>query len=207
MFDFLLKIFDFSNKSQKPAPEKETPPVPLKLVPDLPPEPPFETKLAASIIREAAKYSNLRETHGKNRSPEIDKINLNQKSYLGAPWCLSLCQQVLDDVRAALNCKIDLPEGVGTQNWWRAVKAEYKSEKPGVGFIGIMQSRTDKTKGHAFIVTELNQDGSFKTFEGNTDLSGDRDGDGAFFSKRTMSGTKGLKMIGFVDVIKAATPT
>lgn len=215
MFEIISKIFGaFGNNSTKPAPEKEQLPDRLQQLKVVEPPPvpvqPFETRIQAAIIRAASNYSNLRETHGKNRSPEIDKINLRQKSYLGAPWCLALVQQVLDDVRAGFGCTIDLPEGVGTQYWWRSVRDKYKEMKPEPGMIGIMQSKKDPRHGHAFIVVgQMSADGWFQTFEGNTDLSGDRDGDGAFFSKRHIQSkeSRGLVLLGFVDVAKAATPT
>ena len=41
-------------------------------------------------------YKKLRETHGKNRSPELDKMILRQGGNLGEPWCLYILQDILD---------------------------------------------------------------------------------------------------------------
>jgi hypothetical protein len=47
------------------------------------------------IIEFAERFVGLRETHGNNRSPEIDKWNKSAGSYLGAPYCASFVSYVL----------------------------------------------------------------------------------------------------------------
>jgi len=41
------------------------------------------------VIAEASSLIGLRETHGRNRSPIIDKMNLFANANLGDPWCAS----------------------------------------------------------------------------------------------------------------------
>lgn len=193
-------MFEFLKNILKP---KE----PVQPAPPIVPAKPEKPSFTSFLIREAIKYSNLRESHGRNRSPELDKINLRQGSYLGAPWCLALMQQVLDDVRASYGCIIHLPKGVGTQNFWSSVSDQYRTHIPRPGMIGILRHRNDKAHGHAFLVVGvMGDDGWFQTFEGNTNLAGDREGEGAFFYKRHINGSASMELLGFVDVEKAMTP-
>jgi hypothetical protein len=58
-------------------------------------KPEVKKNLQAEIIRVASKYVGETESHGFNRSPFIDKINLHSKSYLSAPYCASFVSWVL----------------------------------------------------------------------------------------------------------------
>ena len=70
-----------------------------------------------------------------------------------------------------------------------------------------MRHRTDTAHGHAFLVVgEMDTHGDFQTFEGNTNLAGSRDGDGAYYNKRNINGSASMELLGFVDVEKAMTP-
>lgn len=144
-----------------------------------------------------------RETNGSNRSKMIDEINTAAGVDLGSPYCIAgilyrgvftLCKQH--------NLKMPINIEASTQEFWRKVPSKYK-RLPGTqakkGDIGVMQSRSDSGKGHAYLITEdesVNQ----KTVEYNTDPSGGRDGDGVWLRERSQSGDLAKKYLGAVDI-------
>jgi hypothetical protein len=140
----------------------------------------------------------------KNRGGWIDQINSSIGAPLGSPYCLSGLLYCLKSLEAATGCKFDLPRVPGTQYFWNLTKDEYKVQMPSPWCIGIMQHRKDPRHGHAVIVVNTpDHYGYFETFEFNTDISGSRDGDGAMFTKRHLTGTAELRFLGFVDLSKA----
>lgn len=151
-------------------------------------------------------YKNYRETKGKNRSPEIDKMILAQGGNLGEPYCIYGIQSVLDEIRSKFNVEIDLPETGSSQSFWSNTKSEYKIDKPCALSIGIYQNGNSWT-GHGVIaLSEIDSSNNFKTFEFNTSASGNdivRDGQGAGYMKRPLKGYGVMHTKGFVDIFKA----
>ena len=144
-----------------------------------------------------------RETNGNNRSKLIDEINTAAGVDLGSPYCIAgilyrgvfrLCK--INGLKMPINIE------ASTQEFWRNVPSKYKRLK-GVnakkGDIGIMQSRSDSSKGHAYLIIEDESDKQ-KTLEYNTDPSGGRDGDGVWIRERSQSGDLAKKYLGAVDI-------
>lgn len=153
-------------------------------------------------------YKKIKESKGKNRSAEIDAINIKQGGYLGAPYCQAGVQEGLDDLCAYL--KIDrklvkLPEGVGTQKVWADTPAKYKINRPLPATWANWNSGGGK--GHTGWVISILNEKQFKTMEFNTSAAGqgiERDGEGFYNGlTRNIGGYGTTRVNGYIDVYAA----
>lgn len=151
-------------------------------------------------------YSQLKESHGKNRSPEIDKLILKQGGALGESWCMYFCQSILDVIELRFDCKIDLPEGGSTQKFYNTTKEQYKHYLAKPLTIVIWKKYADPSLGHAALcLSYFDEHKEFRTFEGNTQNDTKelkRNGDGAYYRTRELE-YPNMHLRGFVDIYEA----
>ena len=158
-------------------------------------------------------YQNIRETHGNNRSPFIDKLIKRQGGTLADPYCMWGMQESIDEL--CRYYKIDrrlvslsIPKGGSTQLVFKNSSEHLKHQNPMPMRMVFWRQNSNPARGHVgMVVTELNQDSSFGTFEFNTSVSTQheviRDGQGAGFLIRRLNGTNTMTIIGYVDVYDA----
>jgi len=85
--------------------------------------------------------------------------------------------------------KTNFPDRVVGKNLSNQIKA---------GDLFVMQSKTNKSKGHiGFVLSEIDGKGYFRTIEGNTDGTGSREGDGVCIKRRHIN-SGSLRLIGFI---------
>lgn len=192
--------------------EKVAPPIPL---PDTTPKPVgkltrevIANKIVEIIQRDVD--AEMRETHGKNRSPRIDSFNKRVGVYLGAPYCASGGWCAIDDACKALGIKNPVKPTASSQDFRRTsfvpakfIRAEGSLGKK--GDVGVLQVYGDSSRGHHTVLREDQAtQPNFKTVEYNTDGSGTRDGDGAYAMTRSTvdrSSTNGGKIfVCFTDI-------
>lgn len=153
------------------------------------------------IVFHMMKNEGQKETHGKNRSPIIDAILKRVNSSLGNPYCAAAVWCAIDDTCKDLSLKNPVGKTASSQKLFTQSPKEYQKQdhgKKGDGFI--LQSRKDKSRGHAGVVRE-NQVHlkTFFTIEANTDGEGSRDGDGWYKKSRSLDGDSSKSFRGFVD--------
>jgi len=177
-------------------------------------KPTYSPDIGARVVVAAAKYVGLTEirpnkewdlpsTPGRDFIAEEFKGELLRSGWQnGWPYCAAFCEVVwkqayrgrpeLDDITQMLNPGC-------LRSWHNAVEAGWTSQVPQVGAIGIMRKGSTE-RGHAFIVRAIPGDGVLRTIEGNTDLAGDREGDGVYVSSRKLEfkPTNNLHLIGFI---------
>ena len=136
--------------------------------------------------------NKLRETNGKNRSNRIDTLNKRAGTYLGAPYCASGGWCAIDDACKELHLKNPLKPTASSQAFRKTsyIPAEYIRANGELGKRGdtaTLQVVGDSSHGHHVTVEKDQQAGSFlfDTAEYNTNGLGSRDGDGAYFQKRS----------------------
>lgn len=175
----------------------ETTPPPAIPLPDLTPYP--EAAISRDIIADKILSlvqrdidAELRETHGKNRSPRIDTFNKRTGVALGSPYCASGLWCAADDACKALGLKNPIPPTASSQafRYSSFVPAKYIRPDGSLGKkgdFGVLQNVWDSGHGHLTIVSEDQiKQPLFETGEYNTDaLTGDRDGDGAYNMTRS----------------------
>lgn len=166
--------------------------------------------LCHNITGGVTPYKKIRETKGKNRSPELDKLILNQGGSLGEPYCVYGQQQAIDDICSLL--KLDrktvlVPEGGSSQRVFKKSPDRFKKSKPAPMRLVVWQYASDPTRGHfGMCLSEADNNGSFQTFEFNTSPDASaviRDGQGAHFTNRNVSGTRSMKILGYIDLFDA----
>lgn len=194
--------------SPKPSGDLPANVIPLKPKPATPAKPTrseLADQLRAELVKLWRQDLGEREWNGKNRSKMIDDINKTVGVALGEPYCISgllvrgvkvLCEkhQLIRPVKLI----------AGTQNFYNNAPARYRTAKPGLakrGDIGILRNYADKGHGHAFGFRADETKEKQLTIEYNTDLVGDRDGDGVFDFERTQKGDKSKEYRGFINVI------
>lgn len=139
----------------------------------------------------------LRETKGKNRSPEIDMFNEYCGVPMGSPYCasgVSTCFHTVDANHPSLTGETWV-RTAGSQAIKRMAKAngllfkdpDHLLEIEGALFLWTNEG--DPAHGHVgFVLKRYTSDGhvvAIQTAEFNTDpVSGDRDGGGAYSLKR-----------------------
>lgn len=168
--------------------------------------------IAQGIIDNVARdiNSGLRETHGKNRSPRIDSFNNRTKTAIGQPYCASGLWVAVDDFCKSHGLTNPIPPTASSQafSYGSFVPTKYirrKISKGQKGDFAVLRSRSNSSKGHIVILTEaqLEDLNTFETGEYNTDALGSRDGDGAYFKRRSVVDSplnSGKDFVCFVDI-------
>lgn len=158
-------------------------------------------------------YQNIRETHGNNRSPFLDKMIRKQGGTLADPYCMWGMQESIDEL--CRYYKIDrrlvsmsIPKGGSTQTVFRTSSEAFKHQSPLQMRMVFWRQNSNPSRGHVgMVVSGLRQDSSFSTFEFNTSVTTQdevvRDGQGAGFLSRRLNGTGTMAIIGYVDVYDA----
>lgn len=155
-------------------------------------------------------YKKIRETDGKNRSLQLDVLIKAQGGSLGEPYCVYGQQQAIDDLCSILMLKrssIAIPEGGSSQRVFKKSPDRFKKSKPAPMRLVVWQYLSDPTHGHfGMCLSDADSNGSFQTFEFNTNPDPSavvRDGQGAHFVNRNASGTRTMKIIGYIDLFEA----
>lgn len=140
--------------------------------------------LRYELIEYAQKYLYVRET-SINRSIEIDSFNTNVGVPLGSPWCASYISWVYN------HFNIINPNSAWSPNW--ALKKDRIWDKNLKNNINIKQGDVSTfyysnigRVGHVEIIYKVD-DKYIYTIGGNTDGSGNREGDGCYRKKRELS--------------------
>lgn len=144
------------------------------------------------------------ESGGKNRSPMIDEINKTiPGSYLGAPYCIAgLLHRGVNAICKKYDLQNPVKQTPSTQKFFDVMQERgfYKPHgEP--GDIAIMQNRKDSGKGHAWGVEKRTGLQTYDSIEYNTDVAGDRDGDGVHRQQRDDDGDSSKRLRGFIDVV------
>jgi hypothetical protein len=124
----------------------------------------------------------------------------------GFAWCACFVRMIMIKSypeKASIYKTILFP---GTRQTFESLKAKgYTiSQKPIVGSLALWAnyvSGRDTGKGHAAFVTEVLEDGKFKTIEGNGSDNGSRNGDRVVEHVRGLEvKPNGLNILGFIEI-------
>lgn len=149
---------------------------------------------------------NLRETHGRNRSPRIDYFNSRVNIPLGSPYCAAGAWSAIQDACDELGLKNPVKATGWSQSFSKKsfVPERYIRAGGSLGQKGdgvVFQSINDPSRGHFAILSEDQEDPPFfNTVEYNTDSGGSRDGDGAYAKIRSIHGDVSKIFVCFTDI-------
>lgn len=154
--------------------------------------PKFETALDCARDALARK---LRETHGQNRSPEIDEINAEARLPLGSPYCAAGVGHCFHQAGAVGPGEFAGSYGsaLKIRSWFRARGWESFNPQDMLGWRGALGGWTDVTgHGHIFFIAKrfTNPDGNIEaveTIEFNTNPKGSREGGGVYSLRRDLA--------------------
>lgn len=149
-----------------------------------------EGDLRQRVVQVALTYVGEQETHGKNRSPLIDKMNRLTGVALGSPYCASFNALVYTEAKVPKPWPLSAwsPDWVKNPTWTQGSGA---TPRPGDAF-GIWFASQGRVA-HTGLVREWQDNGVVITIEANTSPSAavgsvsDRDGDGVWSKRRLRS--------------------
>lgn len=209
VFEFVKRVFKRTPSLppptiSEPPPVSEAGPVTREFVTGL------YLNLCHNIRGGVTPYKKIRETSGKNRSPELDQLILKQGGSLGEPYCVYGQQQAIDDICSILKIdrkSVDIPEGGSSQRVFKNSPDRFKKSKPAPMRIVVWQYLSDPAHGHFGVcLSYADGNGLFQTFEFNTNPdpgSVIRDGQGAHFLNRNIAGTRSMRVLGYIDLFEA----
>jgi hypothetical protein len=148
---------------------------------------PAELRPRERVVQEASALMGLKETHGRNRSPIIDKMNLLVGANYGDPWCASFNAYVYYLAEIPKYPKSAWsPSWVTNPTWTR--KSGGETPKPGDPFGIYFQNK--KRVAHTGLIEKWGD--AVITMEGNTGPTGvvgeaDRNGEGSHKKRRLKS--------------------
>lgn len=136
-----------------------------------------------------------KETHGQNRSPILDKLCLKWGYPLGSPWCalfvIDAFDLIEDEHKEISGIKIIKTAGSQAMlKWFKDRALISKNPQDLLNWKGALAIRTDPggKHGHVLLISERlttnNKVVALTTLEGNTNLAGSSNGDGAYKRKR-----------------------
>lgn len=140
-----------------------------------------------ALLDQCAKYSRVRERlvdgAPSNRSLEIDYWLTQVLSPVGSPWCAAFVSQMgVQAMGTAWPVKRDAyVQDIVDYCTGQGLKLE---DTPMVGDIMVIWYENLKRYGHIGIVEKVISTTLFKTWEGNTNNDGSRDGNGVYNKTR-----------------------
>jgi hypothetical protein len=145
---------------------------------------PGTSVLAGKALEIALGYEGVKELPG-NRGEFVDACLTMVGVPVGNPWCQAFVYRVYREASEALKVGNPVPRVGGVLNHWRQTpgrKINKGKERPIAGDVLIYDH--GKGLGHIAILVQHNEDGTIRTVEGNTSLSGSRNGDGVYVLNR-----------------------
>lgn len=150
------------------------------------------TVLAKSALKIAQSQNGVKEVpRGSNAGPEVEIYLKSVGLGKGYPWCMALVFWAVS--QAAKNMKVANPliKTGGVMRQWNEIPTKFKVKSdPQPGDIFIMDF--GKGAGHTGFIVEVLPNGKVKTFEGNTNDDGSREGNEACYKTRPLTAFKGF---------------
>lgn len=157
---------------------------------------------AQELIDLASTFVGVKEQGADNAGPQIE---IFQKSVDGTAsresWCMCFVQFCVKQIEKKYVIKSKLFKSEHCLTVWNKTPKELRLKEPEVGCIVIWQFG-NSSSGHAGIVRKVIKD-KIETIEGNTSgpsIDVVREGDEVAFKTRSKTGSKTMKVIGFIKV-------
>jgi hypothetical protein len=167
-----------------------------------PPAPqPITNELFAKVLEVAnSQIGVLEDPPGSNRGAKVEEFLASAGCSPGDPWCASFVYWCFREASKSLNVNNDLPRTGSCMFHWGKTKAKKITSLDATnnpllvqpGYVFIMDHGGGK--GHTGIVTGV-ADGYIQTVEGNTNISGSREGLGVAALRRKINTISA----GFID--------
>jgi hypothetical protein len=149
----------------------------------------------------ASSYVGTKEV-GNNSGPIVSEFLQAVGLGPGHAWCAAAQMFFIKKVEAELGINSKVYRSGHCMSIWNKSPKELRLEKPEPGCL-IIWNYVGSSSGHIGVVESVNGAATVTTIEGNTsnDAPGVvREGDGLFRKKRSVNGTKKMKVVGFLRV-------
>jgi len=157
--------------------------------------------LTGAAMRILLTQEGVRERGGPNRGPEVEKYLESVGRAAGQPWCVAIQYWAFEEAAKATQLRNPLPKTAGVIDHWRKAPERVKIRPEALvddlrnlapGSLFCIQH--DEDSGHMGMVLSVNSLG-LRTFEGNTNVRGSREGDGGYLRTRRLQEIN----LGFLD--------
>lgn len=150
------------------------------------------SRLGQECLKIARSYVGMKE-QGRNRGPLIDKFNRTAGVELGSPWCATSASYIIGQACYATGILRPLPGFASCARILQQARelglvVAPSNCRPGDLFVYVNSDGT----GHMGWIASHPTEGKVTTLEGNTNPGGERDGDGFYERRRTVSGFDGV---------------
>lgn len=145
--------------------------------------------LALRALEIAVSQNGVQEKTGKNDGAAVEAFLASVGLPKGYAWCMAFVYWAFQQASHELNVKNPLIRTAGVLRQWNETKLS-KVKTPKAGDIFIMDFGGGA--GHTGLVVGLEGKTKIRTFEGNTNDAGSREGLKAMFRIRTISSCKGF---------------
>lgn len=147
--------------------------------------------LAQKTIDLALTQVGVRE-HGRNRGPEIDGYcrDIGHDPAKADPWCAIFVSAMVKRAADALGVPVPIHLTAGVFTLDEQAPPSMRTLNPAPGCIFILSGHR-----HTGFVTGVDDDGTIRTCEGNTNPGGSVEGDGVYARTRRRS-----ELMGFIDL-------
>lgn len=159
-----------------------------------------------NAVHLARAYVGTKEQGGSNKGPEIERFLANVQLKPPQPWCAAFVYTVLLECGAPPSKLPQARAAAGVVNWrtWARANRRLVNE-PNRGHLFFWLNKTSNGfQGHIGFIAEVqNQpNGRFRirTFEGNTNAGGLRDGDGVYERWRSQLTLETHQEHGFISL-------
>lgn len=157
--------------------------------------------LNLELLNEALSWLGTTEDKkiGDNKGTEVELFQraVDGKAQ-GEPWCMAFVQFCIQQIETKNKIKCLVYKSEHCMTVFRESKHKcVKNPAPGDIVIWRMGNTAS---GHVGIVNKILGDGWMETVEGNTSDSSklDRNGDGIYLKKRSMTGSENFRVMGFI---------
>ncbi len=150
------------------------------------------TELAKTALNIALSQNGVKEVpRGSNSGPEVEIYLRSVGLGKGYAWCMALIYWSVMVASKKLKVTNPLVKTAGVLRQWNEIPDKYKvKSNPQPGDIFIMDF--GKGAGHTGFIVEVLPNGKAKTFEGNTNDDGSREGYEACYKTRPLTAFKGF---------------
>lgn len=155
-----------------------------------------------TLIEIARRFVGVHEDEQDNTGEMVERFQkeVDGKAQ-GEPWCMAFVQFCVAETTRKTGIRSNLYRSESCMETWNKSPVLMRRTKPEPGNIIIWRRSGTVVLGHAGIVVGISSPAVYQTIEGNTSrgFGIEREGDGVYLKKRTLTGTQIFIPVGFLQ--------
>lgn len=141
----------------------------------------------------------ITEKGGNNQGPMVELLQKTIGSADREPWCMSFIQTCLAYAEVKTGVKSPVIASEHCRSVWAETPKKQRVKSQPLKYAIVIWGLEGSSSGHTGVMVEhVAHSQYFRSIEGNTGDSSDRDGDGVFYKRRDWIRTGNLVKLGFL---------